>query len=494
MATTNKPDPSFSLDSYDLHFPMWELIEDCLRGQEAIKYKKDTYLPKPNATDVSAENKMRYEQYLLRAVFYNFTQRTLNGLTGQVFQKDPQVEMPTTLAIMEEDIDGSGVTLVQQSQRALASVVSKGRSGLLVDFPVTGEAITQKDLKDGKIHPVIVRLDPEQIINWRTVRVGSKTVLSLVVLKETATVSDDGFEEVKKDQWRELKMENGAYVVNLWQLDDNTQEYEIVETLKPTDQSGNALTFIPFVFIGSVNNDPEIDQPPMFDMAVLNVAHYRNSADYEEACYILGQPTPWFAGLTASWVEDILKGQVQLGARAAVPLPEGASAGLLQVEPNTMPKEAMDTKERQAVALGAKLVETKTVQRSATEASMDNASDTSILGQAANNVSAAYVKALEFASVFVGIEEEPVVQLNTDFASLKMSAQERTELLKEWQSGAITDEEMRTKLTDSGVAFQPLDEWQVFKEENAQAQMMLLGAALEGSTEDDNEDEENGEA
>ena len=95
-----------------------------------------------------------------------------------------------------------------------------------------------------------------------------------------------------------------------------------------------------------------------------------------------------------------LKGEVQLGSRAAVPLPEGGSMGLIQASANSMPKEAMDTKERQMVALGAKLVEQKQVQRTATEAGLENASETSVLASAANNTAEAFRKALKWCMEF----------------------------------------------------------------------------------------------
>jgi len=64
----------------------WDLIKDCLIGQNAVKAGREKYLPKPNPTDTSEENRKRYDQYVERAVFYNVTQRTHAGLVGQVFQ------------------------------------------------------------------------------------------------------------------------------------------------------------------------------------------------------------------------------------------------------------------------------------------------------------------------------------------------------------------------------------------------------------------------
>lgn len=451
--------------------PIWDRIWDCIEGQDRIKEKREAYLPKPNPTDRSEENAERYNQYLERAVFYGVSGRTLNGLTGQVFNKDPQIELPELLSLLEKDIDGSGVTLVQQAKRCLGRVLGVGRAGLLTDYPVTEGATTRAELLSGNIKPSIILYEANNIINWRVTRMGGRSELTLVVLKELHVEDDDGFEETEVVQYRELRLVEGVYFVQLWRevsnvksaqvgTTQNTSEgFQMMEISVPVDSSGRPFDYIPFTFVGSENNDDLIDTPPLGDLCALNIAHYRNSADYEESSFITGQPTPFFAGLTEDWVKDVLGDKIQLGARAAVPLPVGGTAGMLQAEPNTMPKEAMELKERQMVALGAKLVEQKIVQRTATEASLENASETSVLGTAADNVSDAYTRSIIWAGAFVGVSEEGIsVELNTDFDIHKMSAQERQILIQEWQGGGLDFEEYRLNLKKAGIAFKDDDE------------------------------------
>ena len=134
-------------------------------------------------------------------------------------------------------------------------------------------------------------------------------------------------------------------------------------------------------------------------------------------------------------------------------------------------------------SLGAKLVEQKTVQRTATEATMEGAAETSVLGTIANNVSAAYVTAVGYARRFVeSVEDESnddvVVKLNSNFRSATMTAQERTQLASEWMSGAITDEEMRAGLRRCGVAYMSDEDWADKRETQAMTKGLTSGAAL----------------
>lgn len=472
----------------------WTLIGDCLEGERAIKKKKTVYLPKPNAADTSEENSKRYDAYLTRAVFYNVTARTLRGLLGQVFSRDSVITLPTNLEIMKDDVEGSGVGLDQQAKTALSHVLGYGRAGLLADYPVAKGDVTKAQVDSGKVRPVLKLYKPDEVINWRTSVYGAKVKLSLVVLRECYDKQDDGYHAQKEEQFRVLRLnEDEQYTVSIYRpiegLDKKVKEYVLEGAeLIPTDYAGKPFNDIPFTFIGSENNDSSVDPSPLLDLAVINVAHYRNSADYEDACFMVGQPTPWISGLTEQWVKDVLKGGVHLGSRAFLPLPVNAAAGLLQAEPNTMCKEAMDHKERQMVALGAKLVEDRETQRTATEATQEEAAESSALSTAVKNVSTAYTQILRYAGRFVAELKDDTIEydLNSDFDLSRMSPEERAQLIKEWQADAISYTEMRWNLKRGGVAYQEDEEAKAETEANPAIKLTDLTLPGAGNTNGDN--------
>jgi len=456
------PNVNYIMPELSERFAQYDMIKDCLAGQEAIKKRGDKYLPRPNASDTSDENVSRYNSYLTRAMFYNVTGNTCSGLVGQVFAADPVTEFPDELDPMWDDVTGSNVSMTQQAKRTLSHVLSYGRAGLLTDFPRAkedGSAFTREEVLNGFARPTIQFYGATDVINWRFKQVGAKSVLCMVVLNESYTISDDGFEIKRGKAKRVLSLtEEGTYKIEEWRPAEDkpeSSEWAVFETIEPQDNSGNKLTYIPFTFVGSQNNDASVDRPPLYDLACINIAHYRNSADYEDSVYMVGQPTPYFAGLTKEWVDEVLKGVVQLGSRGAVPLPENGSAGLIQANENSMVKEAMESKERQMVALGAQLVEDKQVQRTLGEAKMEAASVASTLATCAHNVSAAMAMSIRWACAFYGIEpkeDDVIYVLSTDFAIMKMSSEERKMLLMEWQAGIITFSETRAQLRQSGVA------------------------------------------
>jgi hypothetical protein len=456
------PNVSFMRHEVKRLLPIYQTVSDCCDGDFKVKYRKEKYLPKPNPTDVTPENIKRYEQYLQRAIFYNVTKNTYAGLIGQIFSKKTQIELPKVLEILEDNADGSGKGLEELAKEGVGNLLKNARFGLLSEYPKTEGELTKADLENGKIRPVIKLYKSNDIINWRTKVEGAELVYSLVVLREKVVIYDDGFEIKQGYRYRVLKLnESGNYEVNLYEanqdLCDEENEYRLNIALAnfnfqlksenifiPTDVSGNTLKRIPFEFCGCDNNDADPDVPVLYDVAVLNLGHYRNSADYEESCYIVGQPTPWFSGLSQEWVKD--NPVIQLGSRAAIPLPENGTAGMLQADPNTMPIEAMKHKEAQLLALGAKLV-SPTKAQTATQSEIDNVVETSVLGTIAQNASKAFERACKNCLQFVtNVDEKIIFELNDDFEITKMTPADRLQLLNEWMKGGISFTEYRSNL------------------------------------------------
>lgn len=436
---------------YDAARSRWRLVRDVCKGSEAIKYCGDEYLPRPNAQDDSEQNKARFESYLARAVFYNATGRTKNSLVGAVFRTWPTLNVPAALEYVATDIDGQGVSVYQQSQSVIGHLLETGRHGLLVDYPsVEAGTVSMADRAARGIRATVTSYVAEAIINWRTRLVGGQHLLSLVVLHETYdTDTDDGFGMETKDQYRVLKLdEAGLYVQELWR---NEGGWAPVEVKQPTDGRGARWSVIPFQFLGSENNDSRIDDSPLYDMAEINIGHYRNSADYEDAAFLLGQPQLVMAGVDEHWYRMLQDEGIYFGSRAPIPLPVNASATLLQTAPNTMIKEAMDAKEDQMVALGARLIERGSATKTATQASADSAAEHSVLSLLVSNVSEGYSQVLQWIGLFENATGEAIYKLNQDFTQITLDATILTGLFNAVQGGQLPQADFWQYLRDRGV-------------------------------------------
>lgn len=153
----NAPNILTTHPKYTAMLKKWEQIRDVLGGEEAVKnkctYGLQKYLPLPDTENDTQKNMDRYASYVLRAVFYNATARTLSGLVGQVFSKPPVTTFPDSVDYLKEDPAGSGVTLEQHAKGVLAEIMAMGRAGLWVDYPQVEGGVTKAEAELGLIRP-----------------------------------------------------------------------------------------------------------------------------------------------------------------------------------------------------------------------------------------------------------------------------------------------------------------------------------------------------
>ncbi|WOE82678.1 DUF4055 domain-containing protein [Pseudomonas protegens] len=225
----------------------------------------------------------------------------------------------------------------------------------------------------------------------------------------------------------------------------------VIAPFTPLNGAGQRWRVIPFQFLGSENNDASIDDSPLYDMAEINIGHYRNSADYEDAAYLMGQPQVYMAGLDEQWVKMLEEKGIYFGSRAILPLPQNGTASILQAQANTMIKEAMDTKEDQLIALGARLIERGSAVKTATQADNDSAAEHSVLSLILSNVSEAYSQCLEWMGEFLNVAGESLYKLNQDFTQISVDPAILSALFNAVQGGRLPEADFWQYLRDRGV-------------------------------------------
>lgn len=474
----------------------WTVIRDCLEGEQKIKDKGQVYLPYPSTSKPDCDNveDNRYKAYKDRAVFLNVTRRTLYELMAQVFIKEPVVDSVDNdlIKYMIENATGNGVSLNQCAKQSLNYALAYAYGGVFVDFPETKGAVSLADFEKGGYRPTITPYSPFDIKNFRVEDVGAEERLTLVVLGENYfEVDADGFEVKERKQLRVLRLADGVYKQVIYRSStddgfatvDNFKEYK---TIIPTDANGQTLDYIPFFFIGMENNNPYPDNPILYDLASLNIAHYRNSADYENTMFIAGQATLFVSGLNGNksmTVGSTETPAIKLGSENAINLNNGGTAGLLQAKADSGLAESMEKKEKQMSAFGAKFLDSDNVAKTAYQVKVENPSQGSILANCADNVSDAYTKALKVAHKLCGLDDSNVLfELNTDFEYNRVGSDEQNFFINAWTQGAISFTEMRECLKRGGSATQDNEvAKKEIDEERAKAQQEQIELAKQQS-------------
>lgn len=469
----------FTNREYDFNLSIWQTIRDCVAGEKKIKTRdipftrtidgvtinqnqtptfiQPIYLPMPNPTDQSNDNRARYFQYIQRASFTGYTARTLKGQMGMVFKSKPRIDMPPAFKYLETNVDGSGIGIQQQSQEVSRDVSSVGRAGLYVDHPSTEGQTSKADQEAGGVNATINFYNAESILDWDCRKIGARTVTSYVKLREEKCDRNEQTLEAEiKFNYRILRLSiDGVYTVEVLDEDGGV----VTPEFAPEDGSGNTFDHITFHFVGAVNNRPNIDDAPLQEIADVNIAHYRNSADFEESTFIVGQPTVTVTGISETWAKNVFGGGVGIGSRAILAGPKDSSFGLLQVSANTMPEVGMKHKEEQMIALGARLITTTAQIKTATEANINYEAEASSLSIGIGNVNTAYDAAIMDVALFTfnseqqakSAAESAVFLLNSEFLATSLTGEQAVQLQALWLGGSISKSVLDTAFQKGGI-------------------------------------------
>jgi len=436
---------------YELYKPIWDKTRDSVKGSVAVKEKKHKYLPVPdnNALDErKGTETVRYRQYLRRALFTNFTARTKNALLGAAFRKDPVMQLPEGLEYLKYNATGDGLSLTQMAKDELSNLLETGRCGFLVDYPETPDGLSAEEVQEYGLAASIIPYTAEQIVNWKTHNMYGRKMVGLIVLAETYQDDEDDFQHEDKTQYRVLRHRPDGYTQQIYRDGE-----PVTEEIYPRKADGSTWGYIPFQFVGSKNNDATIDDSPLADIADVNIAHYRNSADYEESCFITGQPSLFITHSLSpeQWLEYNPMG-VKLGSREGHVLGETGSATLLQASPNSLVLEAMKAKESAMVMIGARIITDRGNNETAEGARIRFASENSVLGDLVHNLSEAIEICIEWCGEFMGVPIDDIeFDLNDEFYDKNVDPQLIMSMIQLLDRDIIGEEDIFKRLKSGGL-------------------------------------------
>lgn len=452
--------------------PHWQKCIDCSEGEYAIHAAKMTYLPR--LTDETTDD---YNQRLARTPFFNAVWRTISGLKGTLFRKDPQMVAPETVADALTDADMAGSPLDAVAQELAEELLTTGRCGLMVDYPQVQlrDDMTAADVARMGLRPFLSLYPATTMINWKAGRVNNVMQLTMVVLQETATEQGDSeFETSSVVQYRVLDLFEGVYRQRMFR---QTEAGDVLLWEVFPRMNGQLITEIPFVIFGVDSLGWRIETPPLLDLTEMNLHHYMVSADYEHGCHFSGLPTAVISGYQHSDESEPLR----IGGKAIIALPDPAARGTyMEVQSNFEAlRRNLDEKKAEMAVLGARMLENqKTQVESAETIRQRQSGEQSSLGALADIISMGVTRALQWFGAWMRASGEISYTISKDFVPYGLTAQELTALVQAWQSGAISANTLHMNLQQGEI----IDSDTSFEEEQERIRAstpMLLGGAAE---------------
>lgn len=386
------------------------------------------------------DDKERYAQYIQRAYFMGVTGRTRDSLVGMIFRKPPEYTLPTRMEDMLENIDGAGQSLEQISKEAASNLLEVGRHILLVDYPSIDQNIDAETERRLGLQPTIASYPAESLINWRLEGVNGRQRLTLAVLAEYVQKEEsDEFAHDTDIAYRVLRLRDGVYTQQMYNEKGNPTSDEVT----PLMAGGAPFDHIPLHIVGAENNKPDIDMPPLYDLAIVNIAHYQTTADHRENLFIHGQLT---LGITSDMgFEEFTAANpngIKVGARVGHYLGQSGGFHTATAPESSILSAELEKLEDKMVMLGARLIQRGGQGETAEAARINASAEASTLDMLVNNLSEAIEAALEDVARFVGIDPVGIeYRLNTDFWESSLDAQTLTAIVQAGATGVIAKQD-----------------------------------------------------
>ncbi|MGE8518927.1 MAG: DUF4055 domain-containing protein [Alcaligenes faecalis] len=276
--------------AYDAHLPEWQMMDDALEGERAIK-AKENYLPKPagmvEAEKLSGENRYLYEGYRDRAQYEHWVRDSLRSMMGLVSRLQPEIELPARMRDMEQNATDDGFSLKQLFLRMVRQAVSHGRVPTVVNIDEQGQ-------------PYFATYRATNATNWKEATVEGRQDLVLAVFREFREKGDDVFSHDTEAVYRVYVLDGGVCFTEVQGSDGQIiEERRPLGTVATGGQVAKGLEFLPVIYCGSTDNAPAVDEVPLLTMARAAIKSYQLSADYFTSLHYTSHPQPWVSGLEA---------------------------------------------------------------------------------------------------------------------------------------------------------------------------------------------------
>lgn len=285
-----------------------EMMREVAGGTKSMRAARDKYLPQH-----PMETKGKYDDRVGIAVAFNALKKTVAGLVGMVFRREPvedEVDERTSEEFKNVDLRGRSLAVFMRGVGE--GSMRDGHAWIHVEAPRdTGSVRTRADERMEGVRPYWIHVSKAQAINWRFEIRGGKPVLTLFAYTESGNEPVGAFGEESRQRIRVLREVRGmAGEVAVSQIQGELWEYE-----EKTDERDARWVLIegpyvidadevPVVFVPADPASPEVRQfmsdPPLRDLAYEQIEHYRVRSDRQKSMTFASVAVPYVFGEEAT--------------------------------------------------------------------------------------------------------------------------------------------------------------------------------------------------
>lgn len=461
-------DPGCESADYKAMSPVWDKISAILGGLHHVRRGKTKYLPKYE-DESESEYCRRLESTAWRPEFED----GVRNLSAKPFQKDVTVKDTASQKIKDfaEDVDGCGNNLTRFAKDTFDGALSYGVEGILVDYPTMAAEITLADEKAAGARPYWVHLCAKNVIALFTENVGGQERIKHLRYRECYT-EQDGYGEREIERIRVF--EPGKFEV--WESRPVTPTPGAATTNKTAlvkvSEGVISLGVVPaaFFFTGKRTGNYQV-KPPLDPLADMQIELYQALSRKNEVLTFAGTPMLKVLGVSGDALdsetkEDGTKGvKASMGPKRVWIIPPGVDGNQGDVD-FIQPAAANITEIRQDIEatienmrrLAMQPITDKSGNPTATGQAIDQAKAHSTLQSWALGLKDALEVAFKYTAQWMQLNEEPEVQVFTDFGVDATGVEEASVLLNMTSAGYLSAPTLRAELQRRDILSAEFDE------------------------------------
>lgn len=353
-------------------------------------------------------------------------------------------DVPSRVEATLDNIDLAGRDLDTFARDVLEAALRDGMTWIVVDYPVIAEGATVADERSMGAQPYWIHLPLENIIAWKSEMQNGKPVIVHLRYWEVDEEPDGPWAttQVKRirvwepghtELWQKIKNEAGDA---MWTM---------VEEANP--QVAGKPVPVPVVAVYGSRKGFWCADPPLQDLAWLNVQHWQSGSDQRHVLHVARVPI--LGADEDSRGAD--QGPVTLG-------PDGIITGfknLRYIEHTgaaiAAGRQDLVDLEEQMRRVAGELLSRQAGDKTATEATMEASESGSWLRRIVLNFQDALESCLDLSAMWLNLPDGGTLSLSTDWDDEILAADIITALTQARQAGAISQETYSWQMKQGGI-------------------------------------------
>lgn len=444
--------------------PYWEMVEAMLGGAPAMRSAGEKYLPKfPN------ESTPDYDFRRKNAKYTNIFGDIVSTLAAKPFAKEIKIDGASDrLMTLVENIDSMGNHLHVFSGGVFEAGIANAISWILVDYTKDippGATVAQEEAMGAR--PYWVHVDADDLIAVYSEIIGGVEVIVHARIEEEAVVRD-GYGEREVERIRVLdrviayndRGEPVSAAPATWSLieeqeDKTTKQKKWVE-IGSGPVTIDVIPLVPFIAGRRCGSSWRV-RPPLADAAYLQVEHFQQESGLKYAKELTAFPMLAGNGVAPPEGQDGKPIPVPVGPKTvlyAPPSGDGQHGEWSFIEPaaTSLRFLAEDIKATEAALreLGRQPLTAQSGNITTVTAAFAGDKAHTVIEAWAINFKDTLENALKLTSMWLGENDEPTVEMNTDFSLDLKTDDGSSSLIEARKNGDLSQETLWSELQRRG--------------------------------------------